>query len=101
MVIYVQERSWCCPFRGLTPDLRERDITVNCGSLEADISCGWGTAVDVIVYLLSDEGRGVLSGDWSQRHIICSNSTPTGSPRERKREGSAGVIRCYPRLNPR
>ena len=45
--------------RVLARDLRERDITVNGVSLDADKSYASGRAADVIVYLLSDDGRGI------------------------------------------
>jgi enoyl-[acyl-carrier-protein] reductase (NADH) len=43
----------------LARDLRERDITVNGVSLDADKSYTSGRATDVIVYLLSDAGHGI------------------------------------------
>jgi 3-oxoacyl-[acyl-carrier protein] reductase len=43
--------------RALALELRERDITVNAASLEADRPCAPDRVADVIAYLVSDQGH--------------------------------------------
>ena len=43
--------------RALALELRERDITVNAVSLEADMPCAPNRVADVVAYLLTDRGH--------------------------------------------
>ena len=56
--------------RVLALELRERDITVNGVSLDADKSYASRRVSDVIVYLLSDDGRGITG------HVIQVDDRP-------------------------